>query len=258
MQKEICPSYRKINIKVSKEKKEKKVLYFPGCYSSFNEPEIIQATVNILEGCNYEVEIGKSDCCGMPVISNALLSETKRIAKKNIDIFLEYIEKGFKIVTSCTTCELMLKEEYGHILDGKEVQKVASQVWGVFELLEEEESLPFEGNKEKIKNAYYHIPCHLKAQGDRFSCGKFLKEFCVQNLKVSDDYCCGIAGSYGFKKEKHSLSMKIGEPLFNAIKEASPELVITDCGTCKAQIKDGTSLTVKHPLLVLESYMKNR
>ncbi|RJP17789.1 MAG: hypothetical protein C4520_15580 [Candidatus Abyssobacteria bacterium SURF_5] len=89
-----------------------------------------------------------------------------------------------------------------------------------------------------------------------YPAAKFLKEFAVKDLIVVDDYCCGIAGSYGFKKEKHRLSMEIGSHLFKAIKDTGPSLVITDCGTCKVQIKDGTGISVKHPSVVLREYLK--
>jgi len=250
------PAYNKINIKVKEEEKEKKILYFTGCYAAFNEPEIIQSAVDILEACNYEVKLMMGECCGMPVISNAFPDETEKFARKNTENFLEHIKKGYKILTTCTTCELMLKEEYRDILKEEDNRELFTNVWGLFELLEGEESLPFDKNKEKIEKAYYHIPCHLKAQGTGAPAAKLLKEFAVKNLTVVDDYCCGIAGSYGFKKEKHRLSLEIGSHLFKAIKDINPSLVITDCGTCKVQIKDGTGISVNHPSVVLREYLK--
>ena len=44
--------------------------------------------------------------------------------------------------------------------------------------------------------------------------------------------CCGIAGTYGFKKENYEYSQKIGAELFDAIEVAHPDVVATDCETC--------------------------
>ncbi len=253
------PAYKKQTfLKIKKEEKNKKALYYPGCFASFNEPEIIQATVNILEACNYQVEIASADCCGTPMVTNALFNETKEVAKKNIKIFQPYIEKHYKIITTCSSCGLALKQEYKDLLENEDSEKLAKNVWDLFELLEEEESLPFDGKKKKIEKAFYHVPCHLKAHGTGIPATHILRDFAVEDLIVEDIYCCGIAGTYGFKKEKHNLSLEIGSSLFKAIKESRTSLVLTDCGTCKVQIVDGTGINVKHPAVLLSDFISDQ
>ena len=56
-----------------------------------------------------------------------------------------------------------------------------------------------------------------------------------------DSQCCGIAGTYGFKKENYETSQAIGSPLFRQIEESGIDLVISDCETCKWQIEMSTS-----------------
>ena len=63
--------------------------------------------------------------------------------------------------------------------------------------------------------------------------------------------CCGIAGTYGFKRENYRSSQLIGEPLFQAIKQAAPDVVATDCETCKWQIEMSTKVKVMHPISIL-------
>ena len=43
--------------------------------------------------------------------------------------------------------------------------------------------------------------------------------------------CCGIAGTYGFKKENYETSQGIGASLFNQIEEVAADFVATDCET---------------------------
>ncbi|MGI6227303.1 MAG: anaerobic glycerol-3-phosphate dehydrogenase subunit C [Peptococcales bacterium] len=249
------PTYRKQQIKLSKAEKAKRVLYYTGCYASYNEPEVIQATINILEACDYQVELAPVGCCGTPMVSNGLWDEASKLAEKNTDIFLKYIDQGYKIVTTCSSCGLALKEEYSHLNPGEKNNRFKENVWDLFELLDEEEKLPFYHKEKNAKKAYYHVPCHLKAQGIGVPATKLLKEMAVDELIVEDSYCCGISGTYGFKKEKYSLAMSIGAPLFKDIKEAQVPLVITDCGTCKLQIVHGTGVEVKHPAVILEKYL---
>ena len=66
-----------------------------------------------------------------------------------------------------------------------------------------------------------------------------------------DSQCCGIAGTYGFKREHYNDSQKIGEPLFRQIKDSRTDLVATDCETCKWQIEMSTEVPVENPVSIL-------
>ena len=70
-------------------------------------------------------------------------------------------------------------------------------------------------------------------------------------LRILPSTCCGIAGTYGFKRENYRSSQLIGEPLFRAIKEVAPDVVATDCETCKWQIEMSTKVKVMHPISLL-------
>jgi glycerol-3-phosphate dehydrogenase subunit C len=75
----------------------------------------------------------------------------------------------------------------------------------------------------------------------------------IPGLVVIDikDSCCGIAGTFGMKKENFDLSMEIGSKLFSEISNVSPEYVLSGCGTCQIQINQGTGLKVNHPITLL-------
>ena len=70
-------------------------------------------------------------------------------------------------------------------------------------------------------------------------------------LTVLDSQCCGIAGTYGFKKENYETSQGIGAGLFRQIEESGVDLVVTDCETCKWQIEMSTSKKCEHPISLL-------
>jgi len=63
--------------------------------------------------------------------------------------------------------------------------------------------------------------------------------------------CCGVAGTYGFKKENYERAQQIGSGLFTQIKEVNPDYVTTDCETCKWQIEMSTGYEVKNPVSIL-------
>ncbi len=81
----------------------------------------------------------------------------------------------------------------------------------------------------------------------------YTRSCCVKSgleLTVLDSQCCGIAGTYGFKRELPH-SQAIGAPLFRQIEESGADLVVTDCETCKWQIEMSTSLRCEHPITLL-------
>lgn len=76
---------------------------------------------------------------------------------------------------------------------------------------------------------------------------ELLRQIPGLELTVLDSQCCGIAGTYGFKKENYPTSQSIGAPLFRQIEESGADIVVTDCETCKWQIEMSTSKRCEHP-----------
>jgi glycerol-3-phosphate dehydrogenase subunit C len=68
---------------------------------------------------------------------------------------------------------------------------------------------------------------------------------------ILDSNCCGIAGTYGFKKENYATSQAVGAPLFRQIESLHPDFVATDCETCKWQIEMSTSAKVLNPISII-------
>ena len=104
----------------------------------------------------------------------------------------------------------------------------------------------------------YHEPCHLKSQQNEYGPMDLLKLIPQLNILDVEDSCCGIAGTFGMKKENYELSMGIGKPLFVQINEAEPDLLVSGCGTCQIQLLKGTGIKTVHPIdLIHKSYIGN-
>ena len=83
-----------------------------------------------------------------------------------------------------------------------------------------------------------------------FSTG-ILEMIPVLELSILESNCCGIAGTYGFKKANYENSQAIGKPLFDSIASADPDFVACECETCKWQIEMSTGYNVKNPVSIL-------
>jgi len=104
----------------------------------------------------------------------------------------------------------------------------------------------------------YHIPCHLKVLNIGQSSVDLLKLIPGVQIEIINEGCCGIAGTYGFKKgEKgYNQSMRIGERLFKRLKASSIDYGLTECSACKIQIEQGANKTTIHPIKVLRNAYK--
>ena len=102
----------------------------------------------------------------------------------------------------------------------------------------------------------YHTPCHMEKMGWGYYSIELLRMMPGVEVTVLDSQCCGIAGTYGFKKENYKTSQAIGEPLFKQIEASGADIVATDCETCKWQIEMSTSKPCEHPLHILASRLE--
>jgi Fe-S oxidoreductase len=80
-----------------------------------------------------------------------------------------------------------------------------------------------------------------------------LRRVAGDKLTVLDSGCCGMAGSFGFTKDRYDVSMKIGElVLLPAVRQAAQETAVAAPGTsCRHQIHDGAGKRAWHPMELL-------
>jgi glycerol-3-phosphate dehydrogenase subunit C len=66
-----------------------------------------------------------------------------------------------------------------------------------------------------------------------------------------DHDCCGIAGTYGLKKEKYDTAMRVGDRLFRRIEASGAAQTACDSETCRWMISSATSRPSRHPVEIL-------
>lgn len=236
----------------------KQVSFFHGCYVNYNNPALGKDFVKVMNALGIGVQLlEKEKCCGVALISNGFINQAKRQAKVNVASIRKAAgEQGMPVLATSSTCTFTLRDEYPHLLgidnaDVRDSIELATRY--VYRLLQSGEAkLRFREDAPKIRVAY-HTPCHMEKLGWSYYSIELLKMIPSVELTVLDSQCCGIAGTYGFKKENYETSQAIGESLFRKIEASGCDLVATDCETCKWQIEMSTSKKVEHPLSILAS-----
>ncbi len=241
-------------IRPEQEKFEKRVAYFHGCYVNYNNPALGKDLVAILNAVGYGVmPLKKQRCCGVAKIANKLIDRARHDAQINIDSIREAVENSMPVLSTGSTCVFTIRDEYPHLLglDNSDIRKdtILATVFLSRKINEGEITLVFK--KDYKKRIAYHTPCHMQKLGwSAYSTG-LLKMIPGVEFIPLPSQCCGIAGTYGFKKENYKYSQAIGEPLFEVIREENPDLIATDCETCKWQIEMSTGYRVENPITIL-------
>mgnify|MGYP000658242975 FL=1 len=236
------------------------VSYFHGCYVNYNNPQLGKDLIKVMNTFSIGVQLlEKEKCCGVALISNGLIKQAQKQARTNINsIRKSVLEKNIPVIATSSTCTFTIRDEYPHLLDidnadVREDVELATRY--IYRLLSQKKTKLNFKTGQKIKVAY-HTPCHMEKLGWAYYSIELLKLIPNIELTILDSQCCGIAGTYGFKKENYKTSQDIGEPLFKQIEALDIDYVVTDCETCKWQIEMSTSKPCKHPISILANALE--
>ncbi|MFQ5611403.1 MAG: anaerobic glycerol-3-phosphate dehydrogenase subunit C [Anaerolineae bacterium] len=234
---------------------EKRVVYFHGCSTNYYEPGVGKAVVAVLEHNGFEVIVPPQVCCGLPLLSNAEFEAARAYARRNIESLARYARQGYAIVGASTSCTLSLKSDYRHILDihTAEADLLAGQTYDICEfLLELAEAGQLKTDFEPFTATLpYHAPCQLRAHNMGLPAIELLELIPDLEIALVEADCCGIAGTYGYKKEKYDIGLAVGRALFEQIREAGATLAVCDSETCRWQIAHATGARLVHPVELL-------
>ncbi len=229
------------------------VAYFHGCYVNYNYPQLGKDLVKVLNALGIGVQLlDKEKCCGIAMIANGMARDAARHARHNVEVLGKAVSKGLKVVTTSSTCALTIREEYPELLkvDNAAVRdSLLMATRFIYEKLEKGATLKFKADYHR--RIAYHTPCHLEKLGWGVFSERLLRMIPGIEFTMLPSGCCGISGTYGFKKENYEASQAIGQPLFDQIKNVNPEVVACDCETCKWQIEMSTGYPVMNPISIL-------
>ena len=231
------------------------VSFFHGCYINYNYPDLGKDLVHVMNALGYGVHLlDREKCCGVALIANGMSDQARRQARINMESIRRSVkELDRPVIAASSTCTFTMRDEYPHVLgvDNADVRDRIDLATRFIYKLVDSGAVRLCFRDDVSLRVAYHIPCHMERLGWGFYSISLLRMIPSLQLTVLPSQCCGIAGTYGFKKENYATSQGIGAPLFEAIEKAGVEYVVTDCETCKWQIEMSTSRKVLHPISVL-------
>jgi len=246
---------------------QKEVLLFVDTFNNSIEPENARAAQKVLEAAGYTVHFNARDgerpvCCGRTFLAAGLVDLAKREARRMLDTFKPFVERGVPVVGLEPSCLLSLRDEFLQYGFGDEAQRLSKLAMLFEEFLVHEEKagrLTLELKAlSGVGQALVHGHCHQKAF-DAFTPVQTVLKW-IPGLKVStvESSCCGMAGSFGYEAEHYEASMAMAEmSLLPAVREVDASTVVVADGTsCRHQIHDGAGVEAVHVARVLARAIK--
>lgn len=224
-------------VKPLSEDSEVDILYFVGCYASFDKRNIKVATsfVQLCEKAGIKVGIlGKEEkCCGEPMrkMGNEYLYQS--MAAENIETIKAYGVK--KIVTACPHCFNTLSKDYRDL--GFDVETEHYTVY--LNRLVEEGKLKLKGDKF---DCTYHDSCYIGRYNDLYQEPRALIAASGGSIREmerngAESFCCGAGGGRIMAEEK--LGSRISGTRAKMAAETGSGLLVSNCPFCLTMFEDG-------------------
>ncbi|AEI47393.1 FAD-binding and (Fe-S)-binding domain-containing protein [Runella slithyformis] len=236
-----------------------RVYLFCDEFTNYNDVEIGQKAILLLEKLGYEVIIPKHVESGRTYLSKGLVKEAKNIAVQNVTLLKDLISAGTPLIGIEPSAILTFRDEYLDLVP-EALRDAAQQL--AQNALQIEEFIAREIDAKRVQRQQFtdtektiklHGHCHQKALSSLTPSKKMLSLPENYTVQLIPSGCCGMAGSFGYEKEHYELSMQVGElVLFPTVRQQPESVIIAAPGTsCRHQIKDGTGRKAKHPIEIL-------
>ena len=229
------------------------VLLWPDTFNNYFLPDTAMAAADVLEAAGFQVIVPRANlCCGRPLYDFGMLDRAEALLLRILDELSPEIEAAVPVVGLEPSCVAVFRDELLNLFPhDQRAQALASQTYLLSEFLESHArdfKLPrFE------RTALLHGHCHHKSIQKMTAEESLLRRLGI-DFRQPAPGCCGMAGSFGFERDKYDISMAIGElELLPAVRTAPADcLIIADGFSCREQIAQGTNRHALHLAEVLQ------
>jgi FAD/FMN-containing dehydrogenase/Fe-S oxidoreductase len=229
------------------------VLLWPDTFNNYFLPSTAMAAANVLEAAGFQVIVPRANlCCGRPLYDFGMLDRAEQLLLQILDELSPEIEAGVPVVGLEPSCVAVFRDELVNLFPhDQRAQALARQTYLLSEFLETH-ARHFELPRFE-RTALLHGHCHHKSIQKMTAEESILRRLGV-DFRQPAPGCCGMAGSFGFERDKYDVSMAIGElELLPAVRSAPPDcLIIADGFSCREQIAQGSDRHALHLAEVLQ------
>jgi Fe-S oxidoreductase len=229
------------------------VVLWPDTFNNYYKPETSQAAWDVLTHAGFRVIVPQSHvCCGRPLYDFGMLDKAKLYLRRIMQVLASEIDAGLPIVVLEPSCASVFRDELRNLFpDDARADRLRSQTFLLSEFLQKH--APDYQPPHLSQKLLLHGHCHHKAIM-KMTDEEALLRRTGSEVKALDAGCCGMAGPFGFAREKYAVSQAIGERvLLPAVRQAAADtLIVSDGFSCREQIFQATGREAMHLAEVLQ------
>ncbi len=212
------------------------VFLWSDTFNNYFHPDTMRAAHKVLTEAGFRVTVpNRHLCCGRPLYDFGMLDTAKRYLIKVLDALTPQLESGTPIVVLEPSCASVFRDELPNLFpNNPRAAKLRDQTLLLSEFLVKH--APNYKPPQIDEKIIVHGHCHHRATMGMHDELKILRATGA-DVQLLDSGCCGMAGPFGFEKEKFDLSQKLAERvLLPAVRNASKSIIISDGFSCCEQV----------------------
>jgi FAD/FMN-containing dehydrogenase/Fe-S oxidoreductase len=229
------------------------VILWPDTFNNYYKPETSQAALEVLTHAGFNVMVPETHlCCGRPLYDFGMLDKAKQYLQRVLQVRAQEIDAGLPIVVLEPSCASVFRDELRNLFpEDPRALRLRQQTFLLSEFLQHH--APGYQPPQLSQKLLLHGHCHHKAIMKMTDEEALLRRMGA-DPKSLDAGCCGMAGPFGFAKDKYAVSQAIGERvLLPAVRAAEPDtIVVSDGFSCREQIVQATGRKAMHLAEVLQ------
>ena len=231
----------------------REVILWVDTFNNQFHPETVRAALVVLQQAGFAVTIpAQQPCCGRPLYDFGMLDRAKKYLERIFEVFAQPIDAGTPIVVLEPSCASVFRDELRNLYpDHPRAARLRAQTFLLSEFLDPH-AAGYEPPRLQRK-VLLHGHCHQKALMKMTHAESLLRKMGA-DLQSLDSGCCGMAGPFGFEREKYAIAQAAGERvLLPAVRQASADtLIVSDGFSCREQIWQSTGRRALHLAEVIQ------
>src|SRR5467141_2312369 len=235
------------------------VVLWVDTFNNYFHAETCRAALEVLEDAGFMVICARRPlCCGRPLYDFGMLEKAKDNLRQIMSALGTPIDAGLPIVVLEPSCASVFRDELHNLFPSNErAHRLRSQTFLLSEFLQR--YAPNYPPSKCSMRVLLHGHCHQKALMKMDHEEGLLRQLGAE-VQSLDSGCCGMAGPFGFQKDKFAVSQAVAERvLLPAVRNAAQEtLIVTDGFSCREQIVQGTGKRAIHLAEVLKMALNRK
>lgn len=237
----------------------REVILWADTFNNYYRPQTSMAALEVLMQAGFNPHVPQEHlCCGRPLYDFGMLERARKYLERILEVLGPWIDVGVPIVVLEPSCASVFRDELRNLLPANNrADRLQRQIFLLSEFLERH--APGYRPPQLSQKVLLHGHCHHKALMSMNDEVALLRRMGT-DLITLDSGCCGMAGPFGFEREKFAVSQAIGERvLLPAVRRAESDvLIVSDGFSCREQIFQATGRHAVHLAEVLEIALRRQ